>query len=119
MRLSVLAACLSLLLAGCAEQAVPSIAGGDPERGRQAILRHGCVSCHVIPGIAGPPSSVGPPLDQIARRAYIGGVLPNQPTELVRWLLDPPQADPRTAMPNMGLSDAEATDIAAYLSTLD
>ncbi len=112
-------ACL-LFVAGCSE-APPrvEIPGADVERGRMAIVRYGCVACHTIPGIANPGSNVGPPLDKIARRAYIGGMLPNTPTEMVRWLRDPPRIDPRTAMPDMSISEAEAKDIAAYLYTLD
>jgi cytochrome c2 len=113
------AACL-FFVAGCSE--APSraeIPGADPERGRMTIVRYGCVACHAIPGIANPGSNVGPSLDKIARRAYIGGMLPNTPAEMVRWLRDPPRIDPRTAMPNMGISEAEARDIAAYLYTLD
>lgn len=108
-------------LAACGKtSASPSaLAGADPRRGQEAMARHGCVACHVIPGIAGPDSNVGPPLTRMARRAYIGGVVPNQPTDMVRWLMDPPRIDPRTAMPNLGISEAEARDIAAYLYTLD
>lgn len=111
--------CLLLLLAGCRAPPAVTIAGADPLRGKEAIRRHACVACHTIPGIAGPGSNVGPPLKAIAKRAYIGGVVPNLPSEMVRWLLDPPQIDPRTAMPNMGVTEAEARDIAAYLYTLE
>jgi cytochrome c1 len=37
---------------------------------------------------------------------------------LSAWLRDPPAIDPATAMPNLGLSEAEALDVAAYLYTL-
>jgi len=113
-------ACLLLPVAGCGEN-VPRVpvSGADPVRGKAAIERYGCVACHAIPGIANPGSNVGPPLNRFAKRAYIGGVLPNVPAELVRWLRDPPQADPRTAMPDIGISEPDAKDIAAYLYTLD
>jgi cytochrome c1 len=75
--------------------------------------------CHDIPGIRGPASDVGPPLDHIAHRAYIAGVLPNTPENMLRWLMNPPGVDPRTAMPNMGISEEQARDIAAYLATLE
>ncbi|HYD80299.1 MAG TPA: c-type cytochrome [Paucimonas sp.] len=114
--------CLLCAATGCADapgvmQGLP--AGASIERGREAIRRHGCVACHAIPGIAGPASNVGPPLAQVARRAYIGGVVPNVPADMIRWLRDPPGVDPRTAMPDMGISEPEAADIAAYLYTLD
>lgn len=95
-------------------------AAGDADagRGRAAIARHGCVACHVIPGIASPGSNVGPPLDKVATRGYIAGVLANTPENMRRWLRDPPAVDPLTAMPDLHLSEQEAADIAAYLYTL-
>jgi len=122
------ACCLSLLLAACGENretkaylaaARKQLADADPARGKAAIERYGCVSCHTIPGVGGPGSNVGPPLSRIAARAYLGGVLPNTPEALVQWLRDPPAVDPRTAMPNMNIEQAEARDIAAYLYTLE
>ncbi len=61
---------------------------------------------------------VGPPLNQFALRAYIAGQLPNQPDNLMRWLQDPQQVEPGTAMPDLGVSPAVARDMAAYLYTL-
>jgi cytochrome c1 len=107
---------LALLLAAGHAQAGPAQA--DAGRGRAAIERHGCVACHVIPGIDNPGSNVGPPLDKIATRGYIAGVLANTPENMRRWLRDPPAVDPLTAMPDLHLSEQEASDIAAYLYTL-
>jgi cytochrome c len=95
------------------------VAGGDPERGRQIIRRSGCTACHVIPGIAGAQGLVGPPLDHFASRAYVGGVVPNRPQNLVAWILNPSAIDPMTAMPATGVSEPQARDVAAYLYTLD
>jgi cytochrome c1 len=36
----------------------------------------------------------------------------------VRWLVNPQAVEPATAMPNLGLSQEQAQDIAAYLYTL-
>jgi cytochrome c len=110
---------LSLLATACGDKAsTMHVAGGDPERGKETIQRYGCIACHTIPGMAGHGSNVGPPLAKMGLRAYVGGVLPNTPDDLVRWLRNPPAVDPRTAMPNLGISEAEAKDIAAYLYTL-
>lgn len=107
------------LLVGCGDTApTMQVAGGESERGKALIEQYGCVACHAIPGIAGNGGNVGPPLAKMGRRGYVGGVLPNTPDDLVRWLRDPPSVDPRTAMPRLGLSEAEAKDIAAYLYTL-
>ncbi|MGY6271336.1 c-type cytochrome [Achromobacter denitrificans] len=116
------AAALSLLCA-CGDERPPlasygqaeRLAGADAARGRLLVSARGCVACHTVPGVRGPAANVGPPLDGLARRAYLGGTLPNTPANLVRWLLDPPAVNPRTAMPDMGLTPAEARDIAAFL----
>jgi putative membrane protein len=94
------------------------LAGADVERGRAAISRYGCGSCHDIPGVTGAAGLVGPPLGDIARRVYIGGVLTNEPDNMIRWIENPPAIDPKTAMPNMGVTTRDARDIAAYLYTL-
>lgn len=81
---------------------------------------HGCASCHAIPGVTrGRQSYVAPPLERFGQRAFIAGALANTPENLILWLLDPDAVEPGTAMPDVGLSVREATDIAAYLHTLD
>jgi cytochrome c1 len=92
--------------------------GGDAARGKQAIRRNACPTCHVIPGISEAKGLVGPPLDRFGDRVYVGGVLPNTPDNLVAWIIDPPSIAPLTAMPPSGVDEAEARDIAAYLYTL-
>ena len=86
--------------------------------GANAIQRHGCGTCHRIPGIPGADANVGPPLDRVGGRTYLGGVILNTPDNMKRWLLDPPAVDPKTAMPNVGLTQDEAADVAGYLYTL-
>ena len=61
---------------------------------------------------------VGPPLDHIASRAYIAGKFANNPETLIKWLQNPPSFDPNTTMPNMGVTEQDSRDIAAYLYTL-
>ena len=112
---------LLLALTGCERDEVPAalrVLGGNPEFGQLLIAERGCTACHVIPGIRGFTGTVGPSLDGFGRRAYIAGQLPNRPMMLTAWLRDPPAIDPATAMPALGLSEAEALDIAAYLYTL-
>ncbi|MBB5695104.1 c-type cytochrome [Muricoccus pecuniae] len=94
------------------------VAGGDPARGRAVALEYGCGACHVIPGVRGAVSWAGPPLTEWARRGYLAGHLPNSPENLIAWLRDPQAIAPGSAMPNLGLSEAEARDTAAYLFTL-
>ncbi|WP_332813722.1 c-type cytochrome [Ramlibacter sp.] len=92
---------------------------GDAHAGRQATQNHLCATCHLIPGIVGANQHVGPPLGGIAGRAFIAGVLPNTPENMVRFLRDPQAIDPLSAMPDLGLDEQDARDIAAFLATLD
>lgn len=87
----------------------------DPERGRVALVEYGCVGCHVIPGMKNATGRVGPKLDEIADQIYIGGVLANDPENMVRWIRDPVKYSPQTAMPDLGVSELDARNIAAYL----
>ena len=109
------------LIGGCERDEVPAalqVYGGSPEFGRVLMASQGCSACHEIPGVAGFTGTVGPSLDGFGRRAYIAGRLPNRPMMLTAWLRDPPAIDPATAMPALGLSEAEARDMAAYLYSL-
>ncbi len=94
------------------------LTGGDPHKGRDTIRKYGCNACHTIPGIPGADALVGPPLTKVGSRAYIAGELPNTPANLMRWIQKPQEIEPHTAMPNMGVSEADSRDIAAYLYTL-
>lgn len=95
------------------------VVGGDPARGAALLPFYGCGACHSAPGGGEMRGSVGPDLAGFARRSYIAGVLPNRPGDLVSWLMDPPAHAPQTAMPDMGVTRADARDIAAWLYTLE
>jgi cytochrome c2 len=58
---------------------------------------------------------VGPPLNDVRDRMYIAGMLNNEPENLIHWIRDPKSVNPNTAMPQLGLSQRDAADIAAYL----
>jgi cytochrome c1 len=111
---------LAFALCGCSEEPakLAETVGGSPHKGKSAIDRYGCASCHTIPGIHGANATVGPPLDRIGSRTYIGGVIHNNSDNMLRWLKNPPGVDPMTAMPNLNITDSDARDIAAYLYTL-
>lgn len=91
------------------------VPGGYPARGAELISSYGCGSCHTIGGIRGADGLVGPPLTGFEQRSYIAGELPNSPQNLQRWIMDPQQVEPGTAMPDLGVTAADARDIAAYL----
>ena len=93
------------------------VAGGDPDRGVAAAQRYGCGGCHTIPGVPGATGLTGPPLSQFAERAYIAGELRNTPDNLVAWIKAPREVEAHTAMPDMGVSERDAHDLAALLYT--
>ncbi|MEO8813136.1 MAG: c-type cytochrome [Caulobacteraceae bacterium] len=117
----VAAAALVLALVGCARRpdrpSWPAF-GGDPERGAATITTSACGACHAIPGVAQAKGLVGPPLEHFSRRTIVAGLLPNTPADLIEWIRFPQKVVPGNAMPDTGLTDAQARDVAAYLYTL-
>ena len=93
-------------------------AQGRIERGRQALHQYACNACHTIPGVTGSFPNVGPPLQGLASRSLIAGRLANTPQNMARWVQYPKSVKPLTAMPDMGVTDAHAADMVAYLATL-
>ncbi len=113
---------LSVMLhAGCrgdVYRATASATDGDPTRGAQALRTYGCSSCHVIPGVPGAVSQVGPPLTDVGERSYLAGELSNTPDNMVRWIRYPRTIKPHTAMPDTGVTEVDGRDMAAYLYAL-
>ena len=85
------------------------------EAGRELIASYGCGACHTIPGVPGADAMVAAPLNCFYQRSYIAGLLPNTEENLIKWIQDPQQIQPDVAMPNLGITEAEARDIAAFL----
>lgn len=108
------------LLSACDDESQPrQVAGGDAALGKRLIEQYQCGACHAIPGVAGANSKAGPPLLAFGKRSYIAGRIPNLQAPLTQWLVDPPAMKPGTMMPNLGLSEADARHMAAYLYTLE
>lgn len=107
---------LLAFLAGCQQEADPRHAtGGDAGRGATLIQSYGCGACHTVPGIETASASVGPPLSSYSSRIYVAGILPNSAEHLVRWIRFPQKLHPGSAMPDLGVTEADARDMAAYL----
>lgn len=88
---------------------------GDPAEGRRLFLGYGCGACHAVPGVGRAVGMAGPPLGNWRARHYIAGARLNTPANLVAWITDPQSVEPGTAMPALGVTAAEAWDIAAWL----
>jgi mono/diheme cytochrome c family protein len=91
---------------------------GRPGRGRSVLQQYACITCHEIPGVVGASVPVGPPLAGMGTRSFIAGVLENTPDNMVRWLRTPQQFVPDGAMPNLGVTEQDARDVAAFLQSL-
>lgn len=113
---------LLLFCSACNEGAAtrPYVAQGvgDPIHGKELVHGYGCGACHIIPGIRDARGLVGPPLYFLSQRTMIAGELPNTPMNLALWIQHPRSVEPKTAMPDLGLTQDQAEDIAAYLYTL-
>ncbi len=78
------------------------------ERGKKLYVnKYGCNGCHSIGEEGG---KVGPALDRAGFR--LNG------TWIYRWVKNPQSMKPDTRMPALGLSDADAKAVTAYLGTL-
>ena len=113
--------------AGGAQAAAPAQAGGtssvqgDANNGKQLFSSKGCIACHVAPGVPGATGTIGPSLAGIGdptRRPTLTDGGPNTPEHIKVWIQNPQQLKPGTMMPNLGLSDTEASDLTAFLMTL-
>ena len=117
------------------------LAGGDAARGQVAFMIGGCVGCHNIDGnsvtLPKNQSSLptqGPNLTHVASRHTIGGGLfPNDPHHLARWVKNAQKMKPGAHMNVIGkgeydfnlktvvsggLTDQQIADVVAYLGTL-
>lgn len=93
--------------------------GGNAQHGKLLIQNYGCGGCHIVPGVHAARGLVGPPLYYIGQRTMIAGELPNTAENLAHWIEHPKQVNPKTAMPDLGLTEDQAYDIAAYLYTIE
>lgn len=101
-------------LGGDAPRADPAL--GDARRGALLIAQYQCGACHAIPGIASARGGQGPALASYGMRSYIAGRVPNRPDLLARWIAQPSALVPSTTMPDMGVPEQDARDMAAWLS---
>ena len=91
--------------------------GGDVRRGEAMFIQYGCGSCHALKNVRNATGMVGPPLDGVALRVIIGGHLANNPDNMERWIRQPQQVSPGTAMPDLHVGETDARDITAFLYT--
>ena len=91
----------------------------DSHRGESLVRSYGCGACHQVPGIREAEGVVGPSLSRFSKRVYVAGMLRNTPDNLMAWLKNPQAVIPGNAMPNLGVTDRDARDMAAFLYTIE
>ena len=89
------------------------------ERTQIMFRQYACDNCHVIAGMVGPNTHVGPSLANWKERGYIGGILPNTRDNLVRWIVAPQSISPHTMMPDLDVIEPHAQHMAHYLMTVE
>ncbi len=95
----------------------PAPRRGDAARGEKLIADRGCFGCHMIdPRSDAPRDLVGTYRQFGPNLAGVGSK--DSRDWIYQWILDPKKWNPDTKMPNLRLTNAEALDIAEYLSTL-
>jgi len=111
------------------------LAQGDAARGQQLFVN--CIACHTVAGNGMPAMAVpiGPNLTHLASRHTIaGGLYPNEPNVLARWIKNAKAMKPGALMNTFGigeydpilkrpvsqggLTDQQIADVVAYLQTL-
>lgn len=84
--------------------------------GEKLFLAKGCVACHALNAYDAPKGMVGPNLANIGARGYIAaGTLKNTDENMARWIRDPQGIKKGVLMPNLGVTEAEAQALVAYL----
>ena len=74
--------------------------------------------CHAISGTSA-GSNFGPDLTHLAsRRTIAAGTLPNDPSNLAGWIIDPQIIKPGVKMPPNQLDGNSLQALLAYLATL-
>ena len=85
------------------------------ERGRRLTFSYGCAVCHTIRGVRDYPGNIGPSLVDWGKQKYIAGAVPNRMSQLILWLKNPQSIQTNSAMPNLNMTEEEASDIAVFL----
>lgn len=100
-----------------AAQRAPAAAAAEAVEGAAIFAKSACVGCHTVRGVSA--GVVGPDLTHFgSRETLAAGILPNTLDTVTAWIEDPPAIKPGAKMPALGLTDAQARAVAAYLLSL-
>jgi cytochrome c oxidase subunit 2 len=92
----------------------PVAATAVADTGAQLFMMKGCIGCHSLD--ATKPMGIGPNLAGIGRRRYIAaGWLEDTDANLAKWIQHPQGVKPGVMMPELGVTEAEALALVAFL----
>jgi cytochrome c oxidase subunit II len=97
---------------------VQAAAGQGPgyANGEKLFQAKGCVACHALYAVNAPKGMVGPNLANVGARSYIAaGTLKNTDENMARWIRNPQAIKKGVLMPNLGLTEADAQALVAFL----
>lgn len=99
--------------------APPPPSDGDVAVGARLFVERGCVACHRMTGATVPPAPAAAPphpADAIALAPDLALARTRLRSDrVIAWIVDPLAVDPDTLMPRLGLTVAEARDLAAFV----
>ena len=89
-------------------------------QGKAIFSQSACIGCHTIEGVS--VGAIGPNLTHVGSRTTLaGGILPNTPEAMAKWISDAPARKPGSLMPNMaglGITPEQVPALVAYLQSL-
>jgi cytochrome c oxidase subunit 2 len=99
------------------QKAPPAEPAGPAAEGKAIFAKSACVGCHTIQGVSA--GVLGPNLTHFGGRTMLAaGMWPNTPDNVTAWVRDPQRLKPGAKMPDLGLTEAQAKAVAAYLTEL-
>jgi cytochrome c oxidase subunit 2 len=88
--------------------------------GKRIYASAACIACHAIEGVSA--GIIGPNLTHVGSRTTIaGGLFPNTPDEMAKWIADAPGRKPGAIMfplASLGITQDQIPAIVAYLQSL-
>jgi cytochrome c oxidase subunit II len=96
----------------------PAAPAADPlyPQGEKLFTAKGCIACHSLVAVNAPKGMVGPNLANVGARSYIAaGTLKNTDENLAHWIREPQSIKKGVLMPNLGVTEAEARALVAFL----
>jgi cytochrome c2 len=91
-------------------------AAGNAAKGKELVESVGCLACHSIGEQTKVRELRGSSYDMAPELTRVGSKV--TPDWMYDWVRNPRHYNPTTKMPNLRLTDGEARDVTAYLSTM-